>query len=430
MISTKDNINIYRIIVGIYSFILLFYFIISLIPFYINSFKILIFFSAILILFFFINLYNIKIDFIYDIKNLIIIFLAFVYLIISFSFSKDIKLFLKTYVTIFISFLYCQLCIQKFGKIFIYTFLKQLCIFLNIAAVLNLYQIFFHVPYIYNINIIKHVGMLGTNNYRPCSVFSHPIIWAFFIVVCLVMNRIFIKKKYYYFLQVFLLINLYFTKSRSIWIAFVLTIVIYILVNGKNLLVSFFHKKRPAFLYIYFAFLAAALLIYMVKFGSTLIFDIASRFGDSLSLSSTDVSNLQRVGTLNYGINYLLNLNNYKILLFGNGMGFSKIFMMEHPVIIKDFTTTDNMYLTIILDFGILMFALVCIFFILNLKRIIKKDSNNDVYLSSCYLVFVNMISIFFFENIGWTSIDVFLGVLLSILVLKKDYFDQEVQGG
>ena len=111
-------------------------------------------------------------------------------------------------------------------------------------------------------------------------------------------------------------------------------------------------------------------------------------------------------------------------------MGFSKIFMMEHPVIIKDFTTTDNMYLTIILDFGILMFALVCIFFILNLKRIIKKDSNNDVYLSSCYLVFVNMISIFFFENIGWTSIDVFLGVLLSIFVLKKDYFDQEVQGG
>lgn len=250
--------------------------------------------------------------------------------------------------------------------------------------------------------------------YRIFTVFYHPIIYATMLLITFWINIYFNENsRYKKYISILILINLYATQSRSVWIAFAVTYGIYLLNKTLTLL----HQKIK--LKSVIRYFLVCLLGMMLTFtsGFQLFFStIVNRF-TQISTSSGSVSAQQRLGTANIILNDVIN-DNFFNFLFGRGHQSIEDKMVTFTVVIDGFKSADNQYITILWDFGLTgLFIIIILFFYTVIKVIFTKIKIETGYL---YIILSILISIFFFDGFYWFIISSFFYVTLATLCIKK----------
>ncbi|WP_416044822.1 O-antigen ligase family protein [Clostridium tyrobutyricum] len=361
------------------------------------------------------------------------VIVAIIYTVINSKYNlRDIyKYYIIMYATIF----YLYYALDKYGFEYAKRLYKQFTIVLNIFSILNLYQVFFKIPI-----FEKYMVPIGNSysynfhqsNYRTLSAFGHPIIAGLFFAALFFCNLYLIKnslKKY--ILEFIVLINIYSTMSRSVWIAFLIGLIFYILINIRKIFSNFkdtrFTYRKLFLIYLSIIFIVVV-AIYIICNSNIISNSIMSRFGDSLSSNSTDPSNLQRTGTINLVMNYMLSSNIYH-LIFGYGFDTMISFMLAHPLYIIDFGSTDNTYLAIFYQYGLLgIIAYIVLFIKICIKFFKYHKKSWIIELSFINLVVINII-IFFFEFPEWQTVSIFLMFILCCLTFPcKNYNNKNVK--
>ncbi|WP_150131727.1 O-antigen polymerase [Clostridium sp. JN-1] len=327
-------------------------------------------------------------------------------------------------IIIYSLFIFILLKLKTVGKSYVLNFYKYFILMLNIFVIINFYEIVSKKSIFYSFIIsgAKHwqTCAFGTNNFRTFSIFIHPIVYGSFLVVLFWCNRYIINNKIKYILQINVIINLYYTKSRSAWIAIGITLFIYYLkaffIKIKNNNIKFTYKKVITLI------LTCIVLIFILLIFSkdinNILNQIAERFITATKDSYNDASRLQRLGTIKIVNNYMFN-NGISNLLFGNGCGSVKEFMMNHFVYITGFATTDNQYVSFFYEFGLIG---VSLYIFIVVSSIVKFFKNNDILDISnlSILCFLSIsVSMFFYESYGWIDVFIFLIITMSFSCIK-----------
>lgn len=333
---------------------------------------------------------------------------------------KEVKVFITNYVVICLIMIYGIVEFNKYGRRYGEQFFYQFTVIMNILSFANLYQVIFHKPFLAMLLTEKFTAYTsyawGTSEFRTVAAFGHPIVCGLLFSLMFICNIYMIKGKYKYALQIIALINIYSTLSRSAWIALIIILFLYLIKN--------FRFKRDIFKLTYkkvviFYFMIIMPIGFLIFKYNEIVSTISSRFGNSLSSKSTDLSNLQRTGTIDLIINHMLSSDIFHFL-FGNGLGSAGAFMSVNTVVIRNFTTTDNMYLTFFFELGIISLVGYLLFLIISLYRLMFSGKSRLYELASLSFIFIT-IELFFFEGIGWGTVTTLWSfTLLTLLITFK----------
>lgn len=332
----------------------------------------------------------------------------------------EISFVAKRYVFVYLLIIYLYLTFTRYGLDYAVKFYKHLTVILNIFSVLNLYQVIFKKPLLLKYMDLMEIGYnyrFGTSGYRTMAVFNHPIVSGLFFIIAFLCNMYILKKSpLKYGLQALLLLNIYTSQARSGWLAFAL-ILAFIVIRDRRKIITGIVKPRLTYKgAIMGVILLTVGFLFMIFNFQDLYNSIIQRFGDSLSLNSTNGSNLQRTMTIALIWNYMFDSGGIQ-LFFGHGGGTVSDFMVKHPVLINGFTTTDNQYLSLFYEFGILgMMFFSTVFIYITIKYFSKKKRHWTIDLSFlCFLVIA--FDLFFFE--AWPVVLVMLAFLIAILTFN-----------
>jgi hypothetical protein len=297
------------------------------------------------------------------------------------------------------------LCLRKFGNFII---------FLNIIEIVNKKSIFYR--FLKGNSMNWQTAAFGTSAFRTFSIFAHPIAYATFLM-CLFWINIFIpiKNKILKYIVIGnILVNIYFTQSRSIWIALITTILLYLCIIISNRI-----KKRKLriktinILLITFGLIIIIILIFIFRDSiNNIYYSIYLRFITATNDSYNDSSRIQRLGVMNLIINYMLN-NGLVNFLFGNGYGTVGKFLLKNSLLLN-ISTTDSEYASMFYEFGFI--GLISYFsIIVYCIYLFFKDINNMKRLS--ILIFITIAIVADFSEIyGWPNIMFMMFLSLAII--------------
>lgn len=360
------------------------------------------------------------------IKNSFLIFWvsSFVLLGVTAILADVIRYFIIVYVPFYLTALIVYLSWMKYGEKIIYQFGKHFVLLMSIFSLFNLYQVVFHRPILLNFLADKYyffqLGAVGTAEFRTISVFGHPIIAGLFFVFAFAANLFFMKPSVIRtILQILLLINVYSTNSRSAWLCLAVML-LFILIQKTKTRKTQLKLKRKHLLSLYLSFCVGLVALFALIFNMNKILSIISeRFGDSLTTNSTDISNIQRTGTVDL-IFRNFRESDFVHQIFGNGLATAPQFMQDHTVAISGFRTTDNQLLTWLYEFGLFGILLIS----LTLISIFSSYLYNRKSALTNFSILVMIVLIFemvFFEVIsGYTNLTIIAAIAMITLSFKK----------
>ncbi|MDB1553432.1 O-antigen ligase family protein [Latilactobacillus sakei] len=326
-----------------------------------------------------------------------------------------------SYFTVIVAILMFHRLIDLYGNKFYEEVWGCLSLAINVLGVFNIYQIIYKRPMLYDFlnTAIKSYQFVGMDYYRTSSIFGSAIPACQIFVIGFFLN-IFIKRKINFLINIILLVDIYSTQSRSGWISLAVALVIYALIRMKK--INLKSISFNIFQFLFFGFISLGSTILVAINIKAISMNIISRFGDSLSWqNSTDVSNLQRVETIESIFNRMFTGSRFS-LLFGNGVGSSKDFMKSNKIIISNFDTTDNQILSLFFDLGtvvtLILLVVLIIFFIKSIKN--QKVAESFILLS------IMVVGLFFYEGFNWPIISVlfslfFVGCSYNVAILDKE---------
>ncbi|MGQ5708296.1 O-antigen ligase family protein [Lactobacillus sp. PSON] len=256
-------------------------------------------------------------------------------------------------------------------------------------------------------------GTVGTSQYRLMLFFSHPIYFALFLNIFLMMLLLIPYKSrmlnvMMYILALFCLIL---TQSRSGWIAYVVILLIYLLKMGK---IKKINLKFWGYIFLLILFCIVSYRIIAIIAPN--IFDnINNIFSQRLSIviNSPEIASGARMANLSL-INYV---NNDWLKIFGGGNGYALYLLTAHPTVNGWTNAVDNQYLTFILNYGLIGIA-IFLFFIYKVLIDLKHSKNNlNILLALSIITFCIMG--YFFEF----YIQIYVNYILFIFIafLNKD---------
>ena len=262
-----------------------------------------------------------------------------------------------------------------------------------------------------------------TDLYRVSLMFIHPIVYAHFVMLMLIYGFYFDKSKYKIINCTILLVNIYLTKARSIWISIAVVAVIYLI--KKNILCRNKIKKRT--LICLFAMPVVLLLGYYYFLDEFIVQKIWGRFIEAFSSNSYFL----RISAINNLLEYFLHDNSFLRILFGNGNGAATV-MMENVVSVRgigqySMTTTDNFYLSFLYNFGIFTIFILFLFLIGVFKRTLTTNHRLLEYIGLSLIS--SIIAIVFYDVFSWEII-IFLimsQVALYNMITLNNISDKEI---
>ncbi|MED1863947.1 O-antigen ligase family protein [Fictibacillus nanhaiensis] len=352
--------------------------------------------------------------------NMFSITVAVSSLVFMIIFSMDqLESVAKRYLIVYILIIYLYFSFLRYGLDYTIKFYKQLTYLLNTFSVLNLYQVFFHKPLLINYMELIDLGYnyhFGSFAYRTMSVFNHPIVCGLFFVIAFLCNIFVLKSPMKYFFQILLILNIYTTYARSAWLALAVIMIVYAVLNHKKILLLLVRPKITYTSLFTFCLITPTLFIFMIFNFEVIYAGIVERFGDSLSFNSSDGSNLQRTMTISLIWSYMFDNGGYN-LFFGYGAGTVTEFMLKHPLLLKGFATTDNQYVTLFYEFGLIgIFFYIYVIFFITFKYFKNKNKHWAIDLSFLCLLVVSF-ELLFFE--AWPVVLVILAFLISVLTFQ-----------
>lgn len=397
-----------------------------------NLYYVLYFFVFMGMLFNILKLFNHKhSDNIYDRKLLKLIVCFIIYtLFISVLNYKNVSLInITKIVSIYTFVIFILFNINVENKSYMITFYKYFTIIFNIFNIIDLYEAFTKTNLFFNFILPKMATSYGIVGFRAYSIFLHPIVYGMMLVILFWCNKFILKNRFNKLvLQIIVIVNLFFTQARSAWIAFAVTIILYCSkviitkirtrIKTKTKTKIKIHNSKIASIKICITIFALLVITICIIIFSKNIVDIwgliYKKFITATSDSYGDVSRLQRLGTITDIEQYMFN-NGSINFLFGNGFGTMTDFMKNIYVVIMNFPTSDNQYLSIFYEFGFVGLFLYITIIVSVIIKFFKNDISdiNNLPILSFLIISVSM---FFFESFRWT--DVFILLIISMIFM------------
>lgn len=355
----------------------------------------------------------------------LLIFIVITLFISNIFISDDIYIILKNILFIY-NIILIYLLIYLKGKKYCKEFFVQIR---NIGFILAIFSI---IENIFRLNIMYQfiidpeqkqylIQSLLVNDYRVASIFGHGIVYGNFLV-CIFFIGIYCKFKNIFLRYTFnliIIINIYLTRSRSIWIAFVIML-IFQLISNINI------KKINKNIYIKI-FVSIAIILFITIFMNNqieiLFKNIVYRFAE-MNTSLGEASKIQRIGTIYLIINKIFS-GSFIQMLIGHGYGSVNYVMLSNTVYINNFATTDNQYISIMYNFGLIITITYIIFLIKIIIELIK-DNLNKMYKLNIILLIGNSITMFFYTMFSWKGIfNLFLCSIIYLNLYKNNKFEE-----
>lgn len=252
-----------------------------------------------------------------------------------------------------------------------------------------------------------------TQEGRIMSFFGHPIIYSCFLsfVLLTLFYFPFNNKKIDVVSKILVVANIVFTQTRTCFLALFVLLVIILL--KKRTISKRLNKKKFFWTSIILVTFGTILFIFLRDQMNVILNSLVERVG-ALTLENQSI----RVDIINGYIRYLSSSQNFFQAIFGAGAGYSTQFVKNLYVLNGWWdTTTDNMFITILLNYGIIGI----IPFIILLKNVIhmyKNDNNPFKNLGCANMIFL-LLSSFTFESLGWPII-IYLFAISIVLINKK----------
>lgn len=324
-----------------------------------------------------------------------------------------VKVFIANTIMIYLTMIYF------ISHIDIARFIKLIKAFAIVVGILGTIETFIKKNIFSFINIgYFDTSSYGTKDFRTTLFFGHPAILAIFIVVGIASLLYFPCKKIgeqYVFLA-FMLISLYGTKTRSMWLSVAIIVMLFIvdqISNGKTKI-----KKKT----IFSAFLIIAIFFALIITNYSTIINILSELENYLSLmfdsNNTYVSRVVRIKNISNVIQYL-KANPINIFI-GKGLGYETLFSKMNGVKLYygDIWTSgiDNQYVTLVLQTGIWG---VCSYIICVISAVVifMQSKNNNIKLACLYVIIIGLSSVSI-DSFGW-RVCVFI-LQFGIMVINK----------
>lgn len=257
----------------------------------------------------------------------------------------------------------------------------------------------------------------GLTEYRSYSVYMQPVIYANVLLFSFLVefNN---KKGVVSFIKILILsVAVYLTKTRTAWIMLVVMLLFYflkecILCLSRDSIVI----KKKLIAPLIFLFISAICFVNTSLFKSMIeiIIERLSSLGGSTSLS-------QRSGTIMVFIRQLMDEFDLRFI-FGHGHEASYYFMLENRIVINNFATTDNEWISILYNYGFLILLTYLSMFVYSISLFIRSGNKFVIMITSIFIMnSIYMISWESYSNVLYRVISFFiLGVLVYIIKNKK----------
>ena len=261
-------------------------------------------------------------------------------------------------------------------------FFKGVILIITVAALEGVYE------YIFKQNLFIPDYNIAVSG-RVASFFNHPIKYATSMIVGIFLAFYLISKKNTKLIIIGLCIfGLFTSMSRSGWIACAISVVL--LINA-----SFRRKVSVRTLKIIGIIFVFIFVFFKSSIGANLIEIVSTR----LSLVGDDTSTIQRLGSIQYILENLGTERNPLTLFLGHGEGASGILMKNTVISWKNFGMTDNEYLLILYDYGLIALSAVIAFFIkTSFSFLINYQQKSNIEKALMCIIISQCINAFFYE--------------------------------
>jgi hypothetical protein len=260
---------------------------------------------------------------------------------------------------------------------------------------------------------IMSAEAIGTSRFRVRTIFLQPMpcatVEVFFWIVFLFFpykNRVHTA-----IARLLIFICLVGTQTRSSWLAFILINLVYFM--GKS--TSSFRIRRNFIRVLpIIGLLFAAICAINGSIIANVLNLISSRWIEGINANSATYYN--RFTQVKRAV-AIWNNGSFSDKLFGKGYGYLLRYLRLHPI--RGFTTAvDMQYAAILVDCGVVSVILLIIVFV---HAWICYATRNDAISKACAFGVINiMISGFFYEILGWTSVMIVFAICLRGLTFLR----------
>lgn len=258
--------------------------------------------------------------------------------------------------------------------------------------------------------------------YRMVLIFQHPIVCGVFLIIPLIALIEFpFKSVWKQFASLaMVVISIILTRSRSVWIA---AIVILVITGFKRFKLKSKITKSKLIHLLQYGFTFLVIISIFRIFLNINVIQLAMSFINSRIAGSLDAGqgSIIRIETVTSSFDYWFSGNLSKFI-FGMGKNYDKYFLATHPVIkwgIPWTVAIDNQYITTIHESGVIGLAIIFGIILVTLRRILTNPLSDNK--KSRMKEFVNLciISIFitnyFYEGLNYMSVMTFLWIFIVI---------------
>lgn len=257
--------------------------------------------------------------------------------------------------------------------------MQHILFFLCINGVLGIFE------YVTKINIFTSMELFSDefrNTGRIVGMYIHPLIYGVMLFLGLVIAIILCKTSFLKTIMIMLLIvNLLLAQSRSSWFAAIALVFILIIRGVQHGTI----KKK---------WIGQGLLIliaFVIFINIPQVKEVfVSRFSNFSFYLSGDY---QRTGTIFYFLDNFLNQGIFGIL-FGNGNKSTISVMRQLTIMYSDFSTTDNLYISDLYNFGIIyVICIICT--TIRILRYTLKENDKLALMFECVIIGFEIIFLF-----------------------------------
>lgn len=261
-------------------------------------------------------------------------------------------------------------------------------------------------------------------NGRIFSIFQHPIGYAVYLNAAFVISLIypFKKKGYDILYKIGIVINIYLTQSRTVLVALVIAFVLSKTLNGAQIRKTQEKKyisRNKIMILGLCGLIVLALCLLNYKYISAAFVHIYSSIASKFSMKDQGV----RLGILKNYVLYLKRLN-LKQIIFGKGVGYSYNWMRYNgvPSNMGLWTeTTDNMYITMLLDGGILAVVIFLWLPFNVIKKMFKNKEMSKEQIIGCINILLISFEIFLLEGLFWNTIFFIFALSISSVFIEDN---------
>ncbi len=294
-------------------------------------------------------------------------------------YQQNIRYVIEILINILLSLLGYYM-LSLLGDKYLKSGIQFLCILLAVVCVFGIFE------YITKVNIFDNImigELSGYKNERIYGPFRHPIIYANCMLFGLIGFIFLFRKSVLQRLAILLIIsNIILSGSRSSWLG--------IMFLGLMAICRVFYKmkiklSKNSLIYSFLA-LFSIWLFYKLKLLTYLVSRIESVFGYN--------NGYQRIATIFYIIKNFV-AGSIDNILIGNGSHAAADIMLKVTFQWTNFSTTDNLYISDLYNFGLVYIFIMCYYFLKIIKRFIKNSVDKlELMLES---VLISFFVVFFF---------------------------------